>query len=289
MSDLICDFSVKAQEAGVYAFSKDFIVPSLAIIASVAAAYFAAFFQIKGQKTLKKAEERNQRKQLLNVVKIQNELLIKELNARSNEINDLKNKIRKEEITSEINEVYLPSLTRLSEIDYKDLHDVFFNLPDQKGEILRTFLLFHNSLIHLEKNVININNSGKIYYKQSNENFERLKSLFVSLKFQIGELFKIKNVSDASLLVSFEQKFSSEGTFEKYFEHNVKLVNELYTDLLKNISIKDLNLLRIVTEIRNIAIQQNIVVSRYEGDLDFYLKNVTKNEIHLVKMEAYLA
>lgn len=282
---LICNFLTKANEAGIYNFSKDFVVPSLSIFLSAVVAYLVANRQIHGQRKLNIEEEEKKKGLLFNVVDIQNQFLIEELNNRNNEISKLLRDLEKEDVTSGINELYLSSLTRLNKLDYKELHDVFLNTSYSTEETMKTFLLFHNSLIHLEKNVIMINNSGKKYYNESNENFERLKILYKNFNFDIAQLVKNNKINDVSFFLEFENKFSPESSFDKYFDYNISLVDEVINRIKQTYNIEYFELLKIVSEIRNLGLIQRQNLIRYKVDLDFFLKISEDNTTHLERMK----
>lgn len=55
---LICNFFIKVQEADIYNFFKDILVPSLSICASAWIAFYVANRQIQDQRRLNEDEEK---------------------------------------------------------------------------------------------------------------------------------------------------------------------------------------------------------------------------------------
>lgn len=67
------------------------------------------------------------------------------------------------------------------------------------------------------------------------------------------------------------------------------MANKLYDDVMKIIFTENLNLLRTVSKIRYLGIKQKIALENYKNDVDFYLRNVDANKVHLVNIDNFLA
>lgn len=284
-------FIAELSRKDIYDFFKDFIVPIFSIGASVFVAYWVANRQIKDQRNLLEDEEARKSKLLFNLIDVQTQLLIEESRKRDSEIRKLIDGLEEEDIYSDINEVYMPSLIRLNEIDYKEIHNVFFEKKYDFERNKQVFLLYQNSLIHLERGVIMINNSGRNYYTLSLKNYNKLKELYDKFNFEIGEILSKNKYKDCSFFqeFDFDTKILYKASYLDFFKSNLEnIIEPFYKKVKEDYREYSFNLLKLVTEIRNLVTTQKLNLDMYKYDLEFYLQHSEDNIKNLKNMESVM-
>lgn len=281
----IWSFIEQVRKKDVYEFLKDFVVPCLTIIASIVGAFWLSRRELKGQVKLKAEDDFKQKKLLFNIVNIQNQLLILDLQKRETELREILLNLKSDNLTIRPNGIYLASLTRLIEFDYKSLHELFLIFLSQKEKQLQTFLLFHNALINIDKMICLYNVFNMKYSDESIKNVSDMKELVIKFKLYSRNILQGNESFFNEIMFEFEDSFSAISNYEKYFVNNIKLVDNFYYKVSSFLKKADYDLFNMVIEIKNIGLLQKQALEHHSEDLRMFLNLSEDNRKHLEEMQ----